>query len=172
MSEENQSWLRGFEWIIVLLLLVPASFLIGEQRGTRKALENAEVVRDTVVTYLWDTIFQDKPVYVDRIKVRTEYVPVTDTIRIHDTLAVEVPIEQVVYRDTSYTAWVSGYHPALDSIQIFQQTKVVEVTRTISEKPKHWGVGVSAGYGASVREGAVYLTPFIGLGISYNIFSW
>lgn len=172
MSEEKQSWLRGFEWIIVLLLLVPASFLIGEQRGTRKALENAEVVRDTVVTYLWDTVFQDRPVYVDRIKVRTEYVPVTDTLRIHDTTFVEVPIEQVEYRDTLYRAWVSGYHPALDSIQIFQQTKIVEVTKTITEKPKRWGIGIQAGYGVTVHQGTLYASPYIGVGVSYNFIRW
>ena len=37
---------------------------------------------------------------------------------LHDTVFVHLPIEQRQYSDPSYTAWVSGYRPQLDSIQI------------------------------------------------------
>ena len=172
MSEDRRIWPRGLEWFLALLLLAPASFLIGELRGGQRALENAEAVRDTMYTFMTDTIFQDRPVYVDRVQVRTEYIPVTDTIRIRDTLVVEVPVEQLVYRDSLYRAWVSGYRPSLDSIQIFQQTKIVEVTRTVQERPKHWGVGLTAGYGLSFDGSAARASPQLSLGVTYNLLTW
>lgn len=159
--------------LIIAILIIAANvgaFFWG--RSTVKLPEPGQIQVDTVVVVHTDTIVNEKPVYVDRIKVRTEYVPVTDTLRIHDTLAVEVPIEQVEYRDTLYQAWVSGYHPALDSIRIFQQTKIVEVTKTITEKPKRWGIGIQAGYGATVHQGTFYASPYIGVGVSYNIIRW
>ena len=50
-------------------------------------------------------------------------VPITDTLMLHDTVLVHLPIEQRQYSDPRYTAWVSGYRPQLDSIRIYQQTE-------------------------------------------------
>lgn len=159
--------------LIIAILIIAANvgaFFWG--RSTVKLPEPGQIQVDTVVVVHTDTIVNEKPVYVDRIKVRTEYVPVTDTLRIHDTLAVEVPIEQVEYRDTLYQAWVSGYHPALDSIRIFQQTKIVEVNKIITQKPKKWGIGITAGYGTCIVANQVKLAPYVGVGVSYNFITW
>ena len=165
--------MKAVNWLAIWCIaaaLMACDFIFG--RATAPEPGGGDVTVDTVVVYHTDTITQEKPVYVDRIKVRTEYVPVTDTLRIHDTTFVEVPIEQVEYRDTLYRAWVSGYHPALDSIRIFQQTKIVEVTKTITEKSKRWGIGINAGYGVTVHQGTFYTSPYIGVGVSYNFICW
>jgi hypothetical protein len=39
-------------------------------------------------------------------------------------------------------------------------------------KPTHWGIGVQAGYGATLSNNTVKLAPYIGVGISYNIITW
>lgn len=120
-----------------------------------------------------DTIVQEKPVYITKTQVRTEYVPVCDTIRIHDTLYVPVPIERKVYEDSLYRAEVSGYKANLDRIDIYQQERIVKQIETIYVKErKRWGIGVQAGYGIGIANGMPYLSPYIGIGISYDLIRW
>lgn len=92
-----------------------------------------------------------------------------DTTRIGDTL---LRRKQVVYRDSSYRAVVSGYlDPRLDSMEVFPRTVYQTETNDIyhpvvvKSKPKRWGLGLQAGYG---YPGGWY----IGGGISYSLFQW
>ena len=87
-------------------------------------------------------------------------------IRIH------LPIEQRQYLDPRYTAWVSGYRPQLDSIQIYQQREYITKEIKTVTKPKRWGLGLQAGYGVSFSNKQIQATPYIGIGISYNILTW
>ena len=90
----------------------------------------------------------------------------TDTIHIGDTV---VSREQAYYEDSLYRAWVSGYRPRLDSLQIFPRTVYQNVTNdiyhTITPKKKRWGLGLQAGYG---YPGGWY----VGAGVSWNLFMW
>ena len=101
-------------------------------------------------------------------------VPITDTLMLHDTVLVHLPIEQRQYSDPRYTAWVSGYRPQLDSIQIYPQTTTITNTTTITHKPKkpHFSIGIQTGYGVSIINNQVRPAPYLGIGISYQILSW
>lgn len=90
-----------------------------------------------------------------------------DTMRIGDTV---VHREQAYYEDSLYRAWVSGYRPRLDSLQVFPRTVINTVTNdvyhTIKVKDKRrWGLGLQAGYGF---PGGWY----VGAGVSCNLFMW
>lgn len=98
--------------------------------------------------------------------------PYTDTLMLHDTVLVHLPIEQRQYSDPRYTAWVSGYRPQLDSIQIYQTTEYITKEIKKATKSKRWGIGLQAGYGVSLHNGQVFTAPYIGVGLSYSIFSW
>lgn len=101
-------------------------------------------------------------------------VPVTDTLWLHDTLYVNLPREQRTYTDSTYTAWISGYRPQLDSIQIYPQTTTITKTTTITHKPKKplFSIGIQAGYGVNITDNQVRSAPYVGIGISYQILSW
>ena len=90
----------------------------------------------------------------------------TDTIHIGDTV---VQREQAYYEDSLYRAWVSGYRPRLDSLQIFPKTVYRNVTNdiyhTVTPKKKRWGLGLQAGYG---YPGGWY----VGAGVSWNLVMW
>lgn len=94
------------------------------------------------------------------------FIQLKDTIHIGDTI---VNREQACYEDSLYRAWVSGYRPRLDSIEVYPRTVFRTVTNdiyhTIVPKKKRWGLGVQAGYG---YPGGIY----IGIGCSYNLFQW
>ena len=110
-----------------------------------------------------DTLLISKP-----MAVFWRFVP-DDTTRIGDTL---LRRKQVVYRDSSYRAVVSGYvDPRLDSLQVFPKTVYKEVTNDIyhpvvvKPKRKRWGFGLQVGYG---YPGGFY----VGAGVSYNLWQW
>ncbi|MFR1988145.1 MAG: DUF6808 domain-containing protein, partial [Prevotellamassilia sp.] len=73
---------------------------------------------------------------------------------------------QQVYRDTTYTAWVSGYRPQLDSIEVYPRTLIVRQTAPPAAKPRRWSVGVQGGYGLTPKG----LQPYVGVGLSVKLF--
>ena len=103
--------------------------------------------------------------------VDTMLVAVTDTVTVGDTVYLSLPRETKVYGDSTYTAQVSGYRPALDWIEVYPQT--VLVTEKVTNKDvKRWGIGVQAGYGITIYGNGVFPSPYIGIGLSYDFFQW
>ena len=157
--------------ILLLFNIVNAiGYFVNEHRNAHPGEIKVKV--DTLFVY--GTIFVEKPVIkkVEIIDTLLLPVPITDTLMLHDTVLVNLPIEQRQYSDPRYTAWVSGYRPQLDSIQIYQRTEYITKEIKTVAKPKRWGIGLQAGYGVSLHNGQVFTAPYIGVGLSYSIFSW
>ncbi len=135
---------------------------VGLGRGDEVVAADTVYRRDTV---RWP-IARDSVVtrYITRrlAVMRVDTVRQCDTLRAVDTVEVRLPIVQKVYRDTNYTAWVSGYEPRLDSVSVRHRT-IIE-TRTVRERGR-WGVGLGVGLGVgSGGPGAG-----IGFGIFYKL---
>ena len=85
--------------------------------------------------------------------------------------SVEVEITQKMYSDDStYTAYVSGVNPNLDSIFVKQKevTHSILETRTLQVKKfRRWNVGLIGGYGYGFKS--KNLEPFIGVGITISL---
>ena len=134
------------------------------------------IQRDTVEVIRIDTLRDTVPVpvYEKIIDSFIISVPIPapipgDTVR--DTVAVYLPITQKVYRDSLYAAYVSGYRAKLDSIEVYGRTRDVTIRETpIRETPKRkrWGLGLQVGYGMAGNKAS----PYVGVGVSYNLFEW
>lgn len=146
-------------WILVILLVIVCLFLYFHPQ---KAIP-MDVQRDTIVRI--DTVRDTVPVpYKIRVvRVDTVYMRVitskNDTVK--DSVSVELPITQKEYKTNLYQAWISGYRPNLDSIHTFIPTTTIYV----KQKTKRWGIGLQSGYG---YPNGLY----IGIGVSYNLWSW
>lgn len=156
-------------WFLLLFLAV---FVVGVGVGYVGFGRDKEVVAaDTVYrrdTVRWP-IVRDSVVtrYVTRrlAVMRVDTVRQSDTVRAVDTVEVRLPIVQKVYKDTNYTAWVSGYEPRLDSITI--ANKIVTRTNTVSKnKNKRFSLGVQTGFNVINKK------PYFGVGITYNIINF
>lgn len=153
---------------IILSLLI--SYFIGRRDGLTSAVEAEAEKVDTL--YLRDTIVQYESILEERVVLKKVPVPVTDTLRIHDTLYVYLDREQVVWQDSLSRVYASGILPQIDSVQHYITERIVTKEVTIHvKKPCRWGVGVHAGYGVQLGD-QVRTAPYIGVGISYNILSW
>lgn len=111
-----------------------------------------------------DTLRLENPPYLTRYVRDTIYVPV-DTVRLRDTLYVQLPREVKEYGDDNYYARVSGYRPELEEIQVYNRvyTRYL-IPAEQPKKDKRWGLGIQAGVGVSPGG----LQPYLGAGISYN----
>ncbi|MCD8312956.1 MAG: hypothetical protein LUC24_02190 [Bacteroidales bacterium] len=160
--------MKWWQWILFGLAAAAIALLALHDMGLFRKAEVQEAVTVRVDTLtVHDTVRIIEPREVERTVIRTVYVPATDTLTLHDTLYIRLKRESVKYADSTYTAYVSGIRPRLDSIYVYPETRyintMVETVRT--EKKKHWGVGIMAGYGISTQG----FVPYIGLGLSYNL---
>lgn len=157
---------KVIRWIIVILLAIIV--LLGAFMSI-KIRPKTIIERDTITIVKIDTIRIPKPIYIKEKVVDTIFVPIKDTIRVNDTLYIQLPKTQKYYsKDSLYQAWVSGYKPSLDSINIFQKVIEKTIINTITKKPRKIGVGVMAGYGITFGE-QTKLAPYIGIGVYYRI---
>lgn len=86
-----------------------------------------------------------------------------------DSAGVIIPIIQKQYCDSTYTAWVSGYEPSLDSIRVYARREVVTINKVKKEPPNRFVISLNIGYGLTPYNG---LQPYIGVGVGYKLFSF
>lgn len=156
--------MKNLSKAIYIILLVAAVF-VGyniPRKDTSRHINHTVTVIDT----LRDTISIAKPkaVYSKVFRVDTVHLATVDTISNTDSIFVSVPIDRMVYTDDStYTAIVSGYRTSLDSISVYNKT----ITKVLVKKPQRISISLQAGYGFSNNTPR----PYIGVGVSYNIFN-
>lgn len=107
-----------------------------------------------------DTVRITEPVAISVKTVDTVYLTLPAQA---DTVRVPIPIEQKEYSTPEYSAWVSGYRPALDSLRL--NLPVIERTRYRPSPQQRVSVGIQAGYGITQRG----LQPYIGVGVAYRL---
>lgn len=153
--------------ILALVIFIGAcvgSFCLG--RATKRAEPiTVEVERDTVI--IRDTITEYYPKYITQWRTRTVKVevPVADTTKDNDSVAVELPITERVYEGEDYRAVVEGYNPILKEFAVYPKTQIVTTTETITKR-KRWGVsiGVQGGYGLTPAGSQ----PYVGVGVTFG----
>ena len=166
--------MKQFLYIVAAFLAgcIVTSILFTEQKA-RQAAE------PTVVTQtIYDTLPYPYPVPRDSVVLRyeTKLLPIDKPLHIGeeenfitktDSVNVVIPITQIEYADSTYHAWVSGYSAKLDSIYVFPRHDITTIIQP-APKPKRWSIGINAGYGIT-PTGA---QPYIGIGVSYSLFSF
>lgn len=143
---------------------------------------------DTVVVR--DTVTESYPIPVLTTVTDSMLVIVRDTVTIHDTTYIALPRETRYYKGANYEAWLSGYQPRLDRINVFNDTKVITNTTyykhqvSLFANPIHtetlrvpvgiryqyskgqWDFGISAGYDLTC-QGVILSTD-----AKFNVFRW
>lgn len=166
--------MKGWQYILTgvgIAVAVLIGFLIGQKHPQKSPMEPIKEKVDTLL--IFDTITLTKPIFVEKIQLDSVYMPVTDTLWKHDTLYVYLEREQIQWQDSLCRVYASGINPQVDSVTHFVQETIVNREISVPVKVKsRWGLGVQVGYGAGINGKQVYLTPYVGVGISYNILSW
>lgn len=129
-------------FVSALLLAVALGFLGGRRSVTQSLLERVDTltIRDTLVNYR-PVVTEVRTVRVDTVRLAVAHPP--DTVVIHDTVEVEVPIVFSRYTGDNYDIGVSGFLTELEYVKVYPQTKIV--TKGYSIEPRRWGFGVAVG---------------------------
>lgn len=159
-------------YLFIIFLLV-MGFVAYRWKGNNGNGANPSLTDTT--TYV-DTVKYFQPIPRDSLVIRyktvklpiadSAHIAICDTI-IKDSIDVVIPITQKEYRDSAYHLWISGFQPSLDSIKVFNRYSIVTKENTLY-KTKKWGLGIQVGYGWNGTQ----TSPYIGVGVSYNFFSW
>ena len=126
--------MKKLPWLLVVLLAIACVAAWFRPHEPLPAEIRTETRIQTVVKL--DTVLISAPIAV--------FLTFTnDTIHIGDTVVMR---EQAYYEDSLYRAWVSGYRPKLDSIEVYPKTIYQTVTNDIyhavKPKMKRWGLGL------------------------------
>lgn len=158
----SASWSKFLQVLAVLMVVSGVLLWSDLHRRDTRPTTVVKTVRDTLVIH--DTITAYKPVPFNVYVVDTMWVPVT--VSKTDTIWAQLPRTAKVYQDSTYRAVVSGFRPSLDTISVYQRTKVITVTNNVRIPPPRWSWGVQAGVGVNAG-GSV--TPYLGIGIQYRL---
>lgn len=146
----------------LMAVVIPLCLWLGFRCGGNTVSDGVTVRVDTLV--IRDTIIDYRPIVSERRVVRTDTVRLAvrsvDTLRIADTVEVEVPVMFSRYRGDNYDIGVSGFRTELEYVKVFPETRVV--TRTAARE-RRWGFGVAAGPSVLVSPSGKVLA---GLGVT------
>lgn len=165
--------------ILAIALIVELAVVTWLEYKSGRGAFRRETVTDTVRVTVVDTVTYTLPVAKDSTIVRYVTVRVAkkdtaehfpDVGKMIDSVEVSLPIEQKKYSDSTYTAYVSGYHPRLDSITVYPKREIVTIAKTATVVTKHrrLSIGLQAGYGVGLRS--KQMEPYVGVGIGWRIF--
>ena len=150
-----------------LAVAVLLGFLVGQRCHRNGGGETPTIKVDTLV--IRDTFKVTEPIYVTKRAVDSIPYTVTDTLRLRDTLYVILAREQIRWEDSLSVVYASGVMPQVDSVIHYTESLIItKEIPVIQVKKTRWGLGVQAGVGA----GKGGLTPYVGVGVSYNLLSW
>lgn len=112
-----------------------------------------------------DTVYYGIPVPAENTAPRI--IHVHDTLIKVDTLHkwVSLPVTTRTYRDSTYTAVVSGYRPSLDYIETYRRHTVTTVTRW---RQPRFSIGAGPGLYLTPRG----IQPGIGITLQYNLYNF
>ena len=154
--------------IVLMVAILLVGFFFGRWSSICSIPEESTQI-DTFISVRIDTVIDTVfyPKYVKKI----------DTLYLPGEIVQEpLLVEQKQYEDTLASIWISGVQPKLDSVHFYVPTKEVliekQTTLTI-ERNSGWcvTVGPYIGAGLATRNGVVYISPEVGIGVSVG-YSW
>lgn len=143
-------------YIVIVSLFVCLVFSITHRKEV--IIEKHTV--DTITVIRIDTFIERFPHFISE--------KIVDTVFIEKTSenALKLPITQRYYNTDSYQAWVSGYRPNLDSINVFNKVATHTVNHTIDRvvypKSIDWYLNIGSMF---IDKKAA---PYVGLNVKFK----
>lgn len=156
---------KSFPFVFAAIVAAALSFFAGRKSVRPETITTVRIDTLTITKVRVDTI--------TRWRTKTAYLPMVDTItlEVRDTVLVEVPIDRYVAEDSLYRVVATGYGVEFEEVSVYPRT-IIKEHYIEGGKASRWGLGVQAGYGATISGGTVKLSPYLGIGMSYNFLTY
>lgn len=175
LARSGGSMKACFICMVGIILLLIASLLYNYKQYRDLQEQPVKTVEKTVIKY---TEKKDSmPKAKKETVIRYIKVPIKadsanlDSIGENKQDSICLEVTQKMYTDDStYTAWVSGYDPQLDSIFVRQKEilhSIIETRTVATKKFRRWNLGLIGGYGYGFQSKQV--EPFVGLGVTISL---
>lgn len=130
-------------YVIIGALLLIVGYILGRNRKGEN--DTILVQRDTTVVR--DTVRIKEPTEVRKETVKeTVLVEVRDTMWMHDTCYIALPLEKRTYKRDEFYAVVTGYEPRLTYIEVYPKTVYITETEKQKEKRSYLAIGMDASW--------------------------
>lgn len=113
-------------YIIIAVLLVSLIVSLTNRKEVIIERPTSDTVTITKTDTIHDTVTVKKPTFITEVVIDTIYLEKSEN---GDCL---IPITQRYYKGDSYEAWISGYKPSLDSLNVFNKTVTNTVTKVVT----------------------------------------
>ena len=167
MSKLINTIVIGF---IIISTVINLYFIYNLDRLVNERIEALDVEPELIIvdSLVYDTIYTEKKEIVKLPIVDTLVLTDTVVVLAVDSVLVEVPIEYKHFSDTlaetAFSFDLRGFQCEVNNLYVENlKTAVIE-----ENKPKRWGLGVQLGVGGC-KDG---FSPYIGVGLNYNLFSF
>ena len=125
----NWKTILGFALLTVMFLVVASGDWVKKDTDNPDAIVRS-ITSDTMLLVKHDTVFIEKPVYVERTTIDTVYIE-------NGGSKLSFPVERLRYsEDGVFDIWVSGIKASLDSVRFYTPTVERTVTRTVTVERK------------------------------------
>lgn len=170
---------RYWFYVAASIILLTVGFVCGWSTSRRDFVLHREVIFDTIRIRqpLSSKVPTQKTIltftFPKLLFVPADTTNQTTIIDRGDSVDVVTPIEQRVYQDSTYRAWVSGpvignYRPSLDSLNVFQRTIVQSITPPPKILRPYATAAASFNGQAFSVGGGVLIKEKYGLGLDYS----
>lgn len=143
-------------YIVIAVLLV--SLIVS--LTNRKEVIVEKTTSDTVTIVKLDTVKAKIPIFIKEV--------IVDTFLIKDSLNNDyiIPKTQRYYKSNDYEAWVSGYRPNLDSLNIFRKIVTNTITNTVTKEIYPKTTDLYLNVGSDYIKGQ--FAPNVGLAVKFK----
>lgn len=155
---------------IIISTVINLYFIYNLDRFVNERLEVLDVEPELIIvdSVKFDSVYTEKKEIVKLPIYNTDTIKQTDTIIHQDSIFVEIPISVKHYKDTLAETAISfdlrGFQCEMNNLYVENlKTPIIE-----ENKPKRWGLGLQLGMGVTKEK----ISPYIGVGISYNLFNF
>lgn len=112
--------------IIPYIISLVLAILLYDSYTSKKEVVVERLVVDTVEIEKFDTVYEKIPTFI------TETIIDTIFIKSNENGLIQLEKTQRLYSGEKYKAWVSGYKPILDSIEVYDKIVEKTITNTVT----------------------------------------
>lgn len=153
-------------YLYIILLVLGAVIGMLLCRQCTHDVPETIIQRDTLVRI--DTVKELYPVSIREEIVDSILVVVRDTIRVKDTLYMDLPLEKRSYKRDDFYAEVTGYDPRLTYIEVYPKT--VYINESVTMQPHRWQFSLDLGVDVG-KDYNPYIAPNLGAEIGFKKWS-
>lgn len=174
--------IRLFIGLCILTILILSIVIASTSQIGPPALRDATSDTTRVIVNSLEQLTIENDSMLNELR-SSHYEPIntSDTIILHDTLFVKIEerqykLDTIVNNDDTihYEMLMQGYKLNLLNYKFKMITTNSDTITTIKQKTKdkRWSLGLQLGAGVGYQNKQFIVTPYIGLGLSYSLFSW